>query len=608
MMRWVRALGLAVLLAVGWLAAGGTGLAHANGENWRIDSFGMDVQLAQNGVATVTSTIDFNFGYDSGHGPYVYMPLRQEVKDPNQWLVLGVKLLSVTSPTGADTAVLEERGSDVVSYRIGTQGRTFTGVQRYVLTFELTGLIAPKQSVSGLDEFNWNAIGGGWQVPIDAVDVRVSGPAGVSRAACWTGAGYRSPCDASQSGSTATFGVSRLSPGEPMQVAAGFPAGTFVGAEQTFTKRMTVENMFPLTPATGIGTLVLSALGYGFVRTRLRRSVADEVYLGMAPGMTPKPGDKVSVGRAGRAAPIAVQFQPPKGARPGELGTLLDSRADNVDVTATILDLAVRGFLVITPDQNGDHTFFRTPTSTAGLEAYEIGLLDTMFSKGNTVTLKAMQKPRYAKMLPDAREGLYKRVVHLGWFRRSPVTTTALLMLSALGVAALGVGIGFIGAWFGWGLLGLSGIIVGLVIALSARKFSARTAEGSAALAQTKGFELYLTTAEANQIKFEEGIDVFSRYLPYAVIFGVTDRWVKVFKDLEQAGVYMADTRWYGGTNFNMFDAWMLSNALNSLTHSMSTAMTSSMVSAATSGTSGSFGGSGFSGGGGFGGGGGGGW
>ena len=34
--------------------------------------------------------------------------------------------------------------------------------------------------------------------------------------------------------------------------------------------------------------------------------------------------------------------------RPGEIGTLVDERVDPIDVTATLLDLAVRGHLLIT--------------------------------------------------------------------------------------------------------------------------------------------------------------------------------------------------------------------------------------------------------------------
>ena len=40
-----------------------------------------------------------------------------------------------------------------------------------------------------------------------------------------------------------------------------------------------------------------------------------------------------------------VQFRPPDDARPAQIGVLVDERADPLDVTATIVDLGVRGYL-----------------------------------------------------------------------------------------------------------------------------------------------------------------------------------------------------------------------------------------------------------------------
>ena len=120
-------------------------------------------------------------------------------------------------------------------------------------------------------------------------------------------------------------------------------------------------------------------------------------------------------------------------------------------------------------------------------------------------------------------------------------------------------------------------------------------------LAQARGFELYLRTAEADQIKFEEGIDVFSRYLPYAIMFGVAERWTKVFEQLAAEGRYTFDTPWYVGYGYGYgFSAHSFASSMDNLASTMSSSM--QHATAATSG------GSGFSGGGGFGGGGGGGW
>ncbi|NIU87569.1 MAG: DUF2207 domain-containing protein, partial [Nitrosopumilaceae archaeon] len=44
---------------------------------------------------------------------------------------------------------------------------------------------------------------------------------------------------------------------------------------------------------------------------------------------------------------IAVKYEPPENLAPAEAGTLIDERANMMDVTSTVIDLAVRGYLRI---------------------------------------------------------------------------------------------------------------------------------------------------------------------------------------------------------------------------------------------------------------------
>ena len=46
---------------------------------------------------------------------------------------------------------------------------------------------------------------------------------------------------------------------------------------------------------------------------------------------------------------------------------------------------------------------------------------------------------------------------------------------------------------------------------------------------------LRLATAEADQFGFEEAAGIFSRYLPWAIVFGVAEHWAKVFADIATA-------------------------------------------------------------------------
>lgn len=602
MRRLLRPILLALATAALLLLPATRAAADDDHPSWRIDDYTVVATVdADGGLTHVRLDLDFNFGNDPGHGPYLTLPLRQEIgDDPDHWRALDVTVGEVSSPSGANAEVLTEEEGGNLLIRIGSEDHTFTGVQSYTVSYTVHGLLAPRQALSGLDEFNWNVVGDAWEVPINRVTATVTGPAGVSRVACFAGGFFRSPCEsASMAGDTATFSHTGLGEGDPLQIVAGFPAGTFTNAEPRLTTRYHIGNMFPVTPLTGGLTAALTALGLGFLIRRTRRGGRDQVYLGLTPGITPAPGQQVAIGQGVAKAPVAVQFSPPAKARPGELGVLTDHTADNTDITATMIDLAVRGYLRIEQTGKKDWTFTKLAAGT-GLVSYEKHLFNSLFSRGDVVETDDLKNKSYADVLTGTRSRLYDRVTkELHWFTANPSLVRGMAVVVGVGLVLAGAGLGFALGFVGFGLIGLAGVITGIGVLIANNRFGARTADGSAVLAQTKGFELYLSTAEAEQIKFEEGIDIFSRYLPYAIIFGVAERWTKVFQQLEAEGRYTPATSWYVGYGYGT-----LSSSFASSMDQLSSQMSSSLQSA----TAASSGGSGFSGGGGFGGGGGGGW
>src|SRR5699024_781011 len=124
-----------------------------------------------------------------------------------------------------------------------------------------------------------------------------------------------------------------------------------------------------------------------------------------------------------------------------------------------------------------------------------------------------------------------------------------------------------------------------LIRAATAKTSYRRTATGRALYEQTRGFRLYLSRAKADRIRMEEGEDVFSRYLPYAITFGVADRWAKIFAELQAQGRAVPQAGWYIGSRPGLMDMSSFGAAMSSFTGT-------------TSATLGSSGGSGFSGGG----------
>lgn len=569
-----------------------------------ITRYHVDVNLTEAGVAQVEVDFTMDFSAVNGRGPYFLFPTRQD-GEGSQYYVFDYSNIQVSSPTGARTDTQRESAADGFRLRIGNPNVMNYSPQDYTVSYEVTGLIAPDHPQSGLDEFNWDVIGPAWESRFSDVQVSVTGPAGVEQTACFYGPySNQTPCDTSFSGNTATFAVPSVNPKTPVQVVTGFPAGTFPGVTQTVRE---VVPPFELTPATGAvtGAGLLVAIG-GLLAVR-RRHARDEVFLGLTPGLTPAAGEKGQVGPRVGKMPVAVQFNPPKGATPGEIGTLLDSTADNVDVSATIIDLAVRGYLQIESDGRRDFTLYATnPPRGDQLRAYEQKLLADIFKGQPVRRSRELKKAKFQNVLPHARQGLYSAVVAKGWFRTNPQTAQivpivfgALLLMGAIGAA-------FLLGSFGWGLLAIPLAVFGLGLIVLSGRFRKRTATGSAYLAQAKGFELYLRTAEKETLKFEEGQDIFSKYLPYAIVFGVAERWSKLFAELGAEGIYQADTSWYIGAD--LMHGYYFASAMNNLTHSFGDVMNQARMDGMSQATGGSSGFSGFSGGGGFGGGGGGSW
>jgi hypothetical protein len=109
-------------------------------------------------------------------------------------------------------------------------------------------------------------------------------------------------------------------------------------------------------------------------------------------------------------------------------------------------------------------------------------------------------------------------------------------------------------------------IIITLAVIRAELKRGQRTPDGRAVCDQVEGFLSYLPTAEADQLKFEEGEDIFSKYLPWAILFELADRWAKICGDLVTMGRLPNQTPcWYIG-NYQMtaFNTAFLTSSLTS--------------------------------------------
>ena len=608
------------------------------GDDEHIDSFTVDYTLAPSGVIHTVETIKYDFAGESGkHGIFRY--LYSHFPAPKgQDRVYKYDNIHVTSPTGA-SALFSTATQSSVEIKVGNANATLMGKQTYVISYDIHGALdATKQDDgSTLDEFYWNVTGYDWPVDMNKVAVHIHSPAAVSLTACYQGAPGSTalcPTQGAEGATGAMFATGFIPAGQGLTIDAGWPAGTFTDTAPIVVAHLPADAPIqyagsndgpdpfwtPWNWGTGIVLLILIPLGY-LLLVRLRRR--DQEFTGETPGTIPMDQLNAPVGNAPLHETVVVEYQPPTAFPVGAANLILKKQRQTVDVTATLIDLAVRHHLRIeeigdtTKRKAKDYNLVATPelvkATDPKLFAHEQLMLDKLFGDGSkSVTLSALNNT-FSTNLSAIKAAIDSWVDSGKFFLDKLHRSHPVLRWTIFAAIAVFFAMFFVDK--AWVFIPVGAFIGAILALIQGQRAVRRSALGHAIFIQLEGFRMYISTAEADQIRFEEGTDVFSRYMPWAIAFGQTERWAKVFASLAEKGSYTATPDWYVG-NFAAMNAMNSIAAISSIGAAVSSfssvataAMSSSPATVSSGGGSGfsSFGGGGggFSGGGGGGGGGG---
>jgi len=573
----------------------------------RITDYRSEVTIQHDGTIEVHETIAYDFGAGAHHGINRDVPVRTDQSGKDGYdRVYRLDVVSVAASEGTPAQYTVEDDGDDERIKIGDPDVTITGAHVYDITYRVHGAM---NAFGDHDELVWNAVGADWSVPIEQAGAVVHAPADIQRVLCTTGPyGSNFPCaSAVFSGSEATFTQTDLAPYEAMTFTVAIPTGAVVPSPTPILEeQFDVASAFRVTPATGAISGALLALFAVIVGLLVWKFGRDRRYRGSAVDAAYGPGDATDGGATDVRAPLReaetpVEFEPPQQLRPGELGTLVDFEANPLDVTATIIDLAVRGYLKIEEVEKEwyqfTHDWKLTKLPKEGeLRRYERTLYDGLFEDGDEVKLSDL-KSKFAARMTKVREQLMDDAMSKGWFARKPGTVKVLYGIVGLLVVAAGIALTIVlAAETHAALLGVPVIIGGILLLIAARWMPHRTAKGYATLRHTLGFKRFIDESEKRRAEFAERTNLFSEYLPYAVVFGATQKWARAFAGLGDA----PDTSsWY--VSNHAFDYAVFSSAIDGFAVTSAGTLASSPASTGSSG----FGGGGFSGGGGGGGGGG---
>lgn len=549
-------------------------------KSWRITDFADTITVSANGSTTVQERITLAF---DGAWNGIHRTIPVEYPGPNGTnYTLFIDISSVTDGAGDKLRYDSTSSRGTRDLKIYIPGAVDTS-----RTVEIDYLVRNGiRYFEDHDEFYWNVTGNDWPVPIDRASASVSFPstaAGSLRAQAFTGVYGSAERDATSvvQGADASF-----------QTKSGLPP----------RGGMTIDVFIPkdiLREPSGL-TRLFWFVGSNPIVFLPFVTFAVMFTLWWYKGRDPDAG-----------LSVAPMYEPPAGMSPAEAGTLLDDCFHPRDLSSTLVDLAVRGYLKIEEVNqttlgvfhHKDYIFhlLKPREQWDGLASHERVMLENIFAAGSDTRLADL-KNRFYTALPVIRQDIMAALRTKNMYSVDPESAKSYsfgAIVIIVAPFALAQFTGYKNVFSSIGLLVLCAGVSALLWWLFARQMSAKTLAGVRTCIGVLGFQEFMNRVDAERLK-RMPADTFEKYLPYAMALGVEHHWAQAF-----AGLAITQPSWYvspaGYPGFNplFFSASM---------HSMAADMNQVFVSAPRASSSGSGfgggGGGGFSGGG-FGGGGG---
>ncbi len=480
----------------------------------RIKDFQVDLALARDGLLTVTETIKYDFEKAHRHGIYRRIPMQYRRQGAIYDLSLNTQ--SVTDLQGHKLFYTSKRMEGVTNIQIGDPGVLLSGLHTYRIKYDVRRVV---NIFSNGPELYWNCVGSEWPCPIDHVRIVFHPPAGtkLSKERSTNYLGYFGAKTHGQQavvGNALVYNASQLGPGQDFTIVVGMPKGSVVLPTlfQSFVQSLLFWRVGFLIPAATLAVLSLLWFIYGRDSLNLQG--------------------------------VGVEWKPPAELTPAEVGTLVDEHCDNSDVTATLLDLAARGYLIITQVpfngligvDNKDYKFKKAASpDPERLKPHELMVLSSLFVSNDVTYLSAL-RGHYRDYIETMRTMIYQSLVKEKYFARMPkddrdyyLIVGAMILGTGGMLAAAGFMAGDIYKNYGFGI-GLSG----LLIMIAGNYMPKRTAKGVKALRQCLAFKRFVNLAEKSRLEIlaREDPTIFGRLLPYASVLGCAEKWAFAFKDL----------------------------------------------------------------------------
>lgn len=539
-------------------------------ENWEIKSFNSEIFLNQNGKVKIIETIVADFTNEFHRGlqrdiPAIY------VNDYNS----RIKFISATNENNNSWNNEVDESNGWLSVKMYTNDYSdLKSEATFKITYEAENVIS---FFEDYDEFYWNVNGTYWPITNKSTTAKIHLPENVEKSkielTCLTGFYGESEdnCDYEyEDEKTIIFSATNeFDRYEGLTIGVKLPPNT-ISKPSKFQEAIWFLMDNKLIPLPIVTFLIMLALWLKYGR------------------------DEKTIKNT-----IVPHYTPPKGLLPSESGTIIDETVNPADITATIIDHAIKGEIKITDLGNEDFELelIKPYEITKDFESKILKGVFDYNKKGEKKKISELRNKFYTHLY-GIHTALNQELIQNGYFKKSPQSIRATYY--SLGGAIAFLSFALIG--FSTPANFLSAIITGIIIMIFGRFMPSKTQKGTETYYQLKGLYEYIDTAEKDRMKFQENHKIlFEKLLPYAMAFGLVKKWAAAFD-----GILATPPKWFVSST-NQFNFIHFSNALNNFSSHTSTYLNSQPGGKGGSGGwsgGSSFGGGGFSGGG-FGGGGG---
>lgn len=537
----------------------------------KISHYLIDIEVKNTGDLLIEENITVNAeGRQIQRGIYRTFPTSYKNKIGTRFKV-GFEVLEVLK-NGRQEPYFTKKQNNGVAVYIGDEDIFLEpGVYTYTLKYLTTRQIG---FFEDFDELYYNAIGGDWAFPIEKAEVNIELPeqASVLKLKAFTGLKGSITCDCKLDFNKNKIHIQTLStlqPKEQLTFAVSWPKG--IVKEPTTAEKIAYffKNNFHVIFA--FIALIVTFLIYYKAWKKV--------------GVDPPKGT------------IIPLFDPPEGFSPAEISLLHRIRMSKRALTATIVNLAVKGHIKINYSDK-KYTLERLYPDENQLSEQDKAVVSALFENKNLVELKNSNHKKFSSASTRLTKILKRELSPLYFSFNYKHLTLGIIASVVFGVVSFIISpTPIIPIFFVIFMVALALIFSYLI--------KAPTVKGRKLMDEIEGFKMYVKVAEKDRLNATHAPSItperFEKLLPFAIAIGVENDWGDKFeKALQTSEESQKAYRpgWYSGVHFpTHFSA---ANFTNDFSNNFSQAISSaSTPPGSSSGSSGGFSGGGGGGGGG---------